>query len=223
MKQKWKVIAGVIALFAFIGICSFAYQSLSKSYKAENKIDFTEKKGELDQKQTQESVGEQPESGETSPEEEEKIEAPDITILNAKGEEVKLSDFKGKPVVLNFWASWCSPCKEEMPEFDKVWEEIGEDVHFLMVNMTDGMRETQKKAKKFIEDKGFNFPVYYDTEQDAAYTYQVTSLPTTIFIDAEGYMITGAMGMIDEEILRKGIGIIQPETTSEEAGQVVKD
>ena len=77
-----------------------------------------------------------------------------------------------------------------------------------MVNMTDGERETIEKAKEFIENSEYSFPVYFDTEYDAANTYGVYSLPTTIFIDAEGYGIAQATGMISDELLQKGIDMI---------------
>ena len=93
---------------------------------------------------------------------------PDFTVMDASGKEVKLSDFRGKPTVVNFWASWCGPCKSEMPDFDAVYQEMGDEIHFLMVNMTDGGQETLAGAQKFIADSGYTFPVYYDTQYSAA-------------------------------------------------------
>lgn len=139
----------------------------------------------------------------------EKILAPDFTVYDSEGNEVHLSDFTGKPIVLNFWASWCGPCKMEMPDFDDAYAELGEDVHFLMVNMTSG-RETLESATSFIEEQGYSFPVYYDTDADAAMTYGVYSLPTTLFIDAEGYGIAQATGAINAETLQRGIDMISP-------------
>ena len=122
-----------------------------------------------------------------------------------------LSDLAGKPVVLNFWASWCPPCKSEMPEFDSVYQEMGEEVCFMMVNLTDGDRETRASAMKFIEAQGYEFPVYLDTKQDAVVTYGVTSIPTTYFIDKDGFIAARAVGAIDKETLLEGIRMTQEE------------
>lgn len=140
--------------------------------------------------------------------ESEKILAPDFTVYDLDGNEVHLSDYIGKSVVLNFWASWCSPCKMEMPDFNEKYLEIGEEVQFLIINMTDGSRETVETASAFIAEQGYSFPVFYDTDQDAAATYGVYSLPTTYFIDEEGNAIAQATGAIDEETLQQGIDMI---------------
>ena len=136
--------------------------------------------------------------------------APDFEAVDANGNEVKLSDYFGTPIVLNVWASWCGPCKSEMPEFDAVCKELEGEVQFLMVNMTDGSRETLEIARAFIEEEGYSFPVLSDTQQMAAYLYGVTSIPTTYFLDSEGQLIAGAKGAISRDILMQGIEMILP-------------
>ena len=125
-----------------------------------------------------------------------------VITQNNFNTEVENSD---KPVLIDFWASWCGPCKMEMPDFNEKYLEIGEEVQFLIINMTDGSRETIETASAFIVEQGYSFPVFYDTDQDAAAIYGVYSLPTTYFIDAEGNAIAQATGAIDEEAVPKEV------------------
>lgn len=138
----------------------------------------------------------------------EPMAAPDFTVLDGDGNPVSLSDFVGKPVIVNFWASWCSPCKSEMPDFDLAYQQYGEELQFMMVNMTDGERETQDAAKNFILESGYSFPVFFDTEYSAAFAYRVTSIPATYFINAEGKLIAYGLGPLNLTSLETGIGMI---------------
>lgn len=134
--------------------------------------------------------------------------APDFTVYDANGNKVQLSDYFGKPIVLNFWASWCYYCVEEMPNFNNAYHKYP-DVQFLMVNVTDGQSETLDSAKSFINNTNFDFPVFYDTDLDASRTYGASSLPLTIFIDENGELVTYANGMLTAENLERGIAEIR--------------
>ena len=134
--------------------------------------------------------------------------APDFTVYDAEGNEVKLSDFLGKPVILNFWASWCGPCQSEMPDFEAAYQELGSEIHFLMVNTTGMRDETQADAEAFLAEEGYTFPVYYDLDYNAAATYGIVGIPTTYFIDAEGRLTAYASSAIDAETLQTGIDMI---------------
>lgn len=131
-----------------------------------------------------------------------------FTVTNEDDNNVKIHDMLGKPMIINFWASWCPPCKSEMPYFEDAFNEHGEDIHFMMIDLTDGDRETVESGKKFIEDSGYTFPVYYDTLLEGVYAYRVYSIPFTLFIDKDGTIITWASGALSRETLDKGIGLI---------------
>lgn len=191
MKNKITVLVLILVFILLIGGSYVLYNYLSPSISS-------------DKMTTQDEAGN---NSETS--QQEKEPAPDFTVYDKNGTEVKLSDFAGKPVVVNFWASWCGPCQMEMPDFEEKYRELSSEVNFLMVNITDGSRETVKTASAFIEKKGYTFPVYYDTESNAAITYDVYSLPTTYFIDSSGHVTAQTTGAIDGETLQKGIEMIK--------------
>ena len=131
--------------------------------------------------------------------------ATDITLYDADGNAVQLSDFFGKPIVLNFWASWCGPCKAEMPDLEAAWQAYGEDIQFVTVNLTDGRQETVESATAYIAQQGYTFPVYYDTAMSAAQAYGVNSIPRTYFIDADGTLVSAVKQMVTAQQLQEGI------------------
>ncbi len=212
--MKDKKVVGIIlaALVVLIGGAGILYTKLGRDLAPEQMVIQTQAPTESADTADGSTEGEAGETAAdeaaTEEEEEAPILAPDFTVYDAEGNEVHLSDYLGKPVILNFWASWCGPCQMEMPDFDEKYQEIGEDVQFLMVNVTDGQRETVESASKFIEEEGYTFPVFFDTDSNAALTYRAFSLPTTYFIDAEGRAIAQATGAIDMQTLETGIDLI---------------
>ena len=209
MKKKITWIVLAVLLVALIGGASVLYDRLGSAYEVDQLATQapvapqTEAPAETEIPNETETPEETEAQAETEP-----MTAPDFTALDAQGNEVRLSDYFGKPIVLNFWASWCGPCKSEMPDFDEAYLAQGEEIQFLMVNMTDGSRETLDTAKSFVADSGYSFPVVFDVNQEAAMTYAVSSLPTTFFIAADGSMVAYAMGAIDADTLQRGIGMI---------------
>ena len=143
----------------------------------------------------------------TAPQQERSL-VPDFKVTDIDGNEVQLHSYLGKPIVLNFWASWCGPCQMEMPDFEQAYKEYGDEVNFLMINMTDGSRETVEIASEFIRQNEYTFPVLYDTAREAAYSYAVHSLPVTYFIDADGNAVGWAKGMINAETLEEALNAI---------------
>ena len=185
IRTKKSLMLDGLFIVVFIGLAVFLYNNLSKQIEPEIK----------------EQTGEKPMTV-------------NFQMTDSNGETVNFDDFKGKPIVLNFWASWCPPCKIEMPYFEAMNEKYGEDVQFIMLNATDGQRETEETAKKYIEESGYKFPVFYDfvTDEDnqkefqlAAYTYGIRAMPTTFFIDTEGYVQAAYQGAISEKILETEI------------------
>ena len=134
--------------------------------------------------------------------------APDFTVYDIDGNGVKLSDFRGKPVILNFWASWCGPCKAEMPDLEAAFQTYGSDIQFVTVNLTDGSNETVDSASSYIAQQGYTFPVYYDTDIDAAMKYGVSAVPVSYFIDAEGRFVAWAQGAMDADMLQQGMDMV---------------
>lgn len=139
---------------------------------------------------------------------EDSVMAQDFEVLDQKGNTVRLSEFLGKPIVLNFWASWCPPCIAEMPFFQSAYENLGNQVVFLMVNETDGNRETIEKAEAFLEQENLDLPVYFDTKLEAGYVYNVTGIPVTYFIDKEGVIRSYERGSLTEKKLLENINAI---------------
>ena len=187
----------IILIIVFVGLMigtSVLYTSLSEKYKPDA-LSLNQETSETN-------------SDDASAAEPELTLAPDFTVYDLEGNEVHLTDFFGKPIIVNFWASWCGPCKMEMPDFDAAYNTYKDDIVFLMVNMTDGSRETVEVASQFIADSGYTFPVYYDTQYSAAITYSVASLPTSYFLNSQGELVAHAKGAIDAETLQRGIDMI---------------
>ncbi|MGE7932062.1 peroxiredoxin family protein [Viridibacillus arvi] len=130
--------------------------------------------------------------------------APDFQLKNLAGEQVKLSDYRGQKVLLNFWASWCPPCKEEIPYMQKYFEEYGEksDMVILAVNMTRVEKGSKEKIGQFVEKYKITFPVLLDDEDGKVMKlYDVRLFPTTYIINSEGVITqTVRMSLDDKKI-----------------------
>lgn len=131
-----------------------------------------------------------------------KIKSPDFTVYDINNKEVNLYDYKGKNLVINFWASWCPPCKYEMPYFQNATEKYKDkNVEILMLNLTDGYRETVDSATKYMKENNFDMNLLFDKNLEAATKYQVQGVPRTIFIDKEGYIVKDYTGAMEQDVL----------------------
>ena len=109
--------------------------------------------------------------------------APDFALKSSTGENLRLSEYRGEVVMVNFWATWCGPCRQEMPLLDELYqryERVG--FNLLGVNIDDDSR----KAMKMIEELGVNFPVLFDSRKEVSKLYEVEAMPVTVLIDREG-------------------------------------
>ena len=125
--------------------------------------------------------------------------APDFEMETFDGETFRLSELEGKVVVLNFWASWCPPCRWEMPFFETMWNEYRDrDVVFVGVAMSDSLED----AKGFAEESGVTYPIGLDQTNEIVRAYEVYSLPTTFFIDKEGHIQRRLTSAANEALLK---------------------
>ena len=111
--------------------------------------------------------------------------APNFTLDTKNGTQLSLSDFRGQPVLINFWASWCPPCKAEMPGMEIVYQEF-QDQGFVVLAINVTHQDSLSDAARFVEEQGFTFPILLDAQAIASQAYQIRSLPTSFFIDQEG-------------------------------------
>ncbi len=123
--------------------------------------------------------------------------ASDFTLTSLEGEEVSLSDFLGMPVMINFWATWCPPCKEEMPIIQRFLEEYQGDFIVLAVNVG----EKEDIVREFAEENDFDLVFLPDPANATAFTYGVYAYPTSVFIDEEGMLQSVFIGELNDELL----------------------
>lgn len=123
--------------------------------------------------------------------------APEVTFQTFEGERASLADYLGRPLVVNFWASWCPPCVVEMPEFEKVHQEVGDRVTFLGMNTQD----TRDDAAKIVEETGVTYDLARDPDAEAFEAFGVYAMPSTFFISPDGVIVDTFAGPLTREAL----------------------
>jgi len=133
-------------------------------------------------------------------------QAPDFQLPNLEGPPVSLSDFRGKPILLNFWATWCGPCRQEMPLIQAIFEEQPDNG---LVILAIDIGENASAVNNFMQSNNFSFPVLLDTDQDVALEYNIRAIPTTFFIDKDGLIQEIKVGAFSNMIeLKKSLSKI---------------
>lgn len=161
-----------------------------------NKIDFAQSQSEnnIENSSTSEN------------DEEDKIEAIDFTLYDQYGKKHKLSDYKGKTIFLNFWATWCPPCKAEMPDIEKLYKEYNknnDDVVIMGVASPNlGNEGDQEYIENFLEEEGYTFPVVFDEGGELVYRYGFSSFPSTIIVDKDGYITQYVPGSMNKDTMK---------------------
>ena len=130
--------------------------------------------------------------------------APAFVVWTLDGRETRLSDFKGKTVVLNVWATWCGYCQAEMPELEAAYRDYRDQG---LVVLGVNARESQDLVRRYVNELGITFPILLDTNGSISHAYRVQALPTTFFIDADGIIRGQMVGQLTKETLLKGIRI----------------
>lgn len=138
------------------------------------------------------------------------IPAPDFTLVDQNGETHTLSDYRGKTVFLNFWATWCGPCQNELPDIQALYESYGSNAGDLVVlgmanpkteDYPNNQDETQAEVEQFLRDKGYTFPVAMDTTGEVFSAYGISAFPTTFMIDAEGNLFGYVVSQLSKEMM----------------------
>lgn len=124
--------------------------------------------------------------------------APDFTLLDLDGNVVHLSDFRGKTVVMNAWATWCPPCRKEFPELVDLYE-ANKERGLIVLGLN--LQEPREQVRRFAEDYGATFPIVIDVDGDVVSQYRLLGLPTTWFIDSEGVLRAQQVGVLTDKII----------------------
>ena len=214
-KKSRTLLISVVSFIVLIVVASVAYNALRENALS---VAFTPEVAAIPEEtlqaepvQTpspQPSSKERPQPQPTEPDEKAEAEPeseepkmPNLPFFTLDGKEILFEEIRqGKPVVINYFASWCPPCKEELPHFQKAFESYGDRIQFIFLNAMDGQRETKATLEKFVEQTKFTGPIFTD-EGLFSYVFQTNSLPTTVFINADGTLANGYLGYVSESVL----------------------
>ncbi|WP_026889840.1 TlpA family protein disulfide reductase [Clostridium beijerinckii] len=177
--MKKALIAAIVAVALIVFSVYTIYNSESSNSKTDSSISITNDKNNS----SNQTIEVTPNNIKTK--------AIDFNLKDLNGNELSLSDLKGKKVFLNFWATWCPPCKAEMPEIERLYQET-KDSDLVIISIEIG--EPLNTVKSFIDSNKYNFKVLIDSDQSVATKYNITSIPTSYFIDKDGNIVSKHVG-----------------------------
>lgn len=129
--------------------------------------------------------------------------APDFTLKSRSGENMKLSEFRGDVVMINFWASWCAPCRQEMPLLEEMYKKYG-DLGFVLLGVN--VEEDSSKANDLLREISVSFPILYDNKNEVTKLYKVVTMPSTVMVDRDGkarYLHRGYLPGYEAEYIKQ--------------------
>lgn len=218
MKSQRRVIVLALGLVLLLGGAAWAYRALAPAANATSGLAAVAAGARGDGAQT--AAGQGAADGSASATSAVASQAPaadavmladhNATVYTREGEPLQLSALaQGKPLVINFWATWCPYCVDELPDFQKIVADFGDRVSFAFVDVVDGRRERAEDAQAWLDNNGFSgLPDYYDTKQEAVTTFGVYSYPTTVVVSATGEVLTVTPGRIDASLMRGALNTL---------------
>ena len=208
---KGGVIAALVALVVVIAVGMFAYGQLSPAATADRPASADSSSANTGASAGARAAG----SGESATSSGEAAAPADDAVLLADynptvytqgGTPVSFTDIAdGRPLVVNFWATWCPYCIDEMPDYQEIYDEYGDHVAFAFVDAVDGQREKVEDGASWLAENGLSLPAYYDTKREAVTAYGASSLPTTVVADANGEILVISPGRIDPDLMRSAL------------------
>lgn len=181
MMRLQKIVIGTLILLLIVGLVYKGYEEYMSTLEGDKAVPIVQDESVLGGLE----VGQQ---------------APDFTLSTLEGERLSLSQYQGKPVVINFWASWCPPCRDEFPEL--VSFEKATNIPVVGVNVTKNERRGKEDVEAFLDEYPVDFPILLDEEAAVEQRYRVVALPTTYVLDAKGIIVAKQTGPVDEAWLQ---------------------
>ncbi|MFC3927958.1 TlpA family protein disulfide reductase [Streptococcus caprae] len=187
--HKWWVISACCVFV--LGISSFGYfysKAQAEKAQAAKVAEPTTEENTEEEIKAMELIGQQ---------------LPEFTVTDSKGQEVSSQEFYDKPMIIVDWASWCAHCQKHLPVIQKVYEEYGDKINFVMINLTDEADEPQSQAESYIKEQKFTFPYFFDQSQTAADSLMVEYIPTTYFVDKNHIVKQVSVSELEEKELKE--------------------